>query len=167
MNLVIVRHGPAGDRETWQAEGGDDRERPLTPDGKKQMRRAAAGLSKLVSGFDLLASSPLVRAMESAEIVAEEFGVDITTLELLMPEADPDNLVPWLAEQDPETTIAVVGHEPHLSTLVGHLVTGKSRSFITLKKAGSCMVELSNPIKAGTGTLGWLLTPKALRRLGE
>lgn len=167
MKLVLIRHGPAGDRAAWEAEGRDDRLRPLTPDGKKQMRRAAAGLASLVSRIDVLATSPLVRAVQSAEIVAAEYGTEIVTVDVLVPESDPDKALRWLREQEPDRTIGVVGHEPHLSTLVGYLLTGTRASFIGLKKAGAGVLELVDPLKPGGGTLEWLLTPRVLRRLGE
>lgn len=167
MKLVVIRHGPAGDRAAWEAEGRDDRLRPLTPEGKKQTRQAIAGLTTLVPAIDVLATSPLVRAVQTAEIVADDYDVDITTVDALAPESDPDKAVQWLRSQSSDQTIAVVGHEPHLSTLVGYLVTGARASFISLKKAGVCGLELNDPPKSGGSTLEWLLTARVLRKLRE
>ena len=167
MKLVVIRHGQAGDRAAWESEGRDDRLRPLTPEGKKQTRKAVAGLTTLVPSIDLLATSPLVRAVQTAEIVAQDYDVDITTVDVLMPESDPDKLVRWLRGQLSDQTIAVVGHEPHLSTLVGHLLTGTNASFVTLKKSGVCGLELKDPPKPGGGTLEWLVTPRILGKLRE
>lgn len=165
MKLVVIRHGPAGDREAWEAEGRDDRQRPLTPDGKKRMREAVGGLGALLEGIDILAASPLVRAKQSAEIVAGQFGVEIQTLDALIPDRQPNETMQWLSRQAVEATIAIVGHEPHLGTLLGYLMTGKPHSFITLKKAGACLLDLADGPKPGSGTLEWLLTPRVLRRL--
>ncbi len=167
MRLLVVRHAPAGDREEWAAEGRDDRERPLTPDGKKQMRRAMTGLASLVQRIDVLATSPLVRAVQSAQIVAAEFGTEMQTVPALEPERGPEELFEWLNEGRSDQTVAIVGHEPHLSTLVGFLTTGKRHSFVALKKAGTASLELGEPIEPGKATLEWLLTPRVLRRLAD
>ena len=166
MNLLIIRHGPAGDSAAWEAEGRDDRLRPLTAEGKKQMRKAAAGLPTLVREVPVLATSPLTRAVQTAQIVAAEYDCEIVTLEALAPGQDPQDALAWLREQQCDT-VGLVGHEPHLSTLVGYLLTGRPASFLDLKKGGACLVEMTEPLEPGRGALAWLLTPRALRRLGE
>jgi len=165
VKLVIIRHGPAGNRGDWEAEGRDDRLRPLTPKGKKEVRRAAAGLAAMVRSLDLLATSPLTRAVETADIVAAEYGCEIELLDSLTPESPPDQLMPWIQKQPPAGTLGVVGHEPHLSTLAGYLLTGQPTSFLELKKGGACLLELADPPSPGGATLHWLLTSDALRRL--
>jgi phosphohistidine phosphatase len=167
VNLLIVRHGPAGDPEAWQAEGKDDRLRPLTGKGKKEVRRAAAGLARLVPELDVLATSPWTRAVETAEIVAGEYGCDVETVEELTADHSPDDLLPWLQRQRDKETVAVVGHEPHLSLLVGYMLNGKSVSFVDLKKGGACLIQLADAVKPGSGTLEWLLTDRELRRLAK
>jgi phosphohistidine phosphatase len=167
VRLLVIRHGPAGDREAWAAEGRDDRLRPLTPDGKKEMRQVSKGLATLVPGIDLIAASPLVRALQTAEIVAEEYGSESVTVEALAPGNDPDKLVRWLGKQQSAGTVALVGHEPDLSTLVCYLLTGKRSSFLTLKKSGAGLLELDDSPKAGNPNLEWLLGPRVLRRLAK
>ena len=167
MRLLIVRHGPAGKREDWEADGKDDRLRPLTPKGKKEVRRAARGLVSLVPELDLLATSPWTRAAQTAEIVNEEYRCKVTEVDELTADHRPEDLVPWLRGQSGSKTIGVVGHEPHLSHLVGHLVTGKNASIVDLKKGGACLIDMEDPSKPGTGCLEWLLTDRELRRLGE
>ena len=88
MKLLVIRHGPAGDREAWATEGRDDRLRPLTPDGKKEMRQVAKGLRTLIPGIDLIATSPLVRAAQTAEIVAKQYATESVALEALAPGHD-------------------------------------------------------------------------------
>jgi phosphohistidine phosphatase len=167
VKLLIVRHGPAGKREEWEAEGRDDRLRPLTDLGKKEVRRAVAGLARLVLRLDVLATSPWTRAAQTADIVAREFGCDIEQVEELTADHQPEDLIPWLREQRRDNTVGLVGHEPHLGLLVGYLLTGKSVSFIDLKKAGACLLTMDDPAKPGTGLLLWLLTDRELRRLGD
>jgi len=167
VKLVIIRHGPAGERDQWEAEGRDDRLRPLTPEGRKEMRRAAVGLARLVPTVDILATSPLVRAAESADIVGSHYHSEIITLDSLAPDQEPDEIVRWLRDQRPGQTAALVGHEPHLGTLVAYLLAESRASFIDLKKGGACLLGLTDPPEPGDSTLRWLLTPRELRRLGE
>lgn len=167
MKLVIIRHGPAGDRRQWEAKGRDDRTRPLTPKGRKQMQRVAAGLARLVPGLQLLATSPWARAAESAQIVASEYGSQVVSLDALTPEHEPEDVVRWLGGHSQARTVALVGHEPHLGTLVGYLLTGKAASFIDLEKGGACQLHLPDPLEPGTAILEWLLTVDELACLGE
>ena len=167
MKLLIVRHGPAGNREEWEAEGRDDSLRPLTPKGKKEVRRAAAGIVLLVPALEILATSPWTRAAQTAEIVAREYGCPIEEVEQLTAEHHPEDLMPWLRDQQQRDAVAVVGHEPHLGQLVGYLLTGQRASFINLKKGGACLLEIETGGKPATGTLQWLLTDRELRRAGE
>ena len=131
------------------------------------MRKAAAGLPALVRDVQLLATSPLTRAVQTAEIVATEYGCEIVPLEALAPDRDPEDAVRWLRKQEPDLTVGLVGHEPHLSSLVGYLLTGKRASFLDLKKGGAGLLEMTAPLQPCGGALEWLLTPRALRRLGE
>lgn len=166
MKLLIVRHGRAGKREEWEAEGRDDRLRPLTTKGKKEVRRAADGLHRLVPTLDLLATSPWSRAAETAEILAREYRRRVETVEELTGDHKPEDLMPWLQQQQRDT-VGLVGHEPHLGLLVGYLLTGKSVSFVSLKKGGACLLEVPDSPRPGTAVLQWLLTDRELRRVGE
>jgi len=166
IRLLVIRHGDAGDRDEFAFTGRPDSERPLTREGRVKMRRAAAGLKGIHSDLDLVATSPLVRATQTAEIVADIYGgVRLTTVEQLAPEHAPDDLLPWLRGHEPDTTIAVVGHEPHLGFLVGWLLTGRHESFVELKKGGAVLLEFDDPPAAGGATLLWALPPGHLRKL--
>jgi phosphohistidine phosphatase len=167
VNILIVRHGPAGDREEWEKTGKDDSLRPLTPKGKKEVRKAAGGLVELVPALDFIATSPWTRAAQTAEIVNQEYGVDLVEVEELTSDHRPEELTPWLGQQREREIVALVGHEPHLSQLVGYLLTGRSASIVDLKKGGACLVEMNDPSKPGTGCLEWLVTDRELRRLGQ
>jgi phosphohistidine phosphatase len=164
MKLVIIRHGPAGDRAEWEAEGRDDRLRPLTAEGKKEVRRVAKGLATLLPQIDLLATSPLARAVQTAEIIGAGYECDTATVEALAPGHDAEQVVKWLRSQAGDT-VAIVGHEPDLSALGCYLLTGKPSSFLTLKKSGVGLLELNQPPGPGKATLEWLLTPRVLKQL--
>ena len=166
MQLLVIRHAIAEDRDDWGYTGRPDAERPLTADGRRKMKRAAAGLRALVPRVDTLASSPLVRARDTAEIVAREYGgMRVELLPELSPDRVADDLLPWLRSRDPGTCAAVVGHEPALGCLVGWLLTGRHESFVELKKGAACLLEFDDPPAAGNATLLWALAPAQLRKL--
>jgi phosphohistidine phosphatase len=166
MRLLVIRHAIAEDRDEWAFSGKPDAERPLTRDGRDRMRRAADGIALEVPRLDLIATSPLVRAVQTAEIVADEYaGKELTVVNELSPECAPEALLPWLRSHEPDTTIAVVGHEPHLGFLVGWLLTGRHESFVELKKGAAVLLEFDDPPAAGNATLLWALQPGQLRRL--
>jgi phosphohistidine phosphatase len=165
VKILIVRHGPAGAREEWERAGKDDRLRPLTPKGKKEVRKAAAGLARLVPKLDVIATSPWTRARQTADLVNQEYDVEIEEVEELTSDHRPEELVSWLGKQSGREAIALVGHEPHLGLLMGYLLTGKSASFVDLKKGGASLIEMTEPARPGMGCLEWLLSDRELRRL--
>jgi phosphohistidine phosphatase len=168
MRLLVIRHGLAGDRDEFSFTGRPDAERPLTKEGRMKMKRAATGLRLIVDELNVIATSPLVRAAQTAELVAEAFGMEGPTLvEELSEERSPDDLLPWLRAQEPDTTVAIVGHNPHLGFLVGWLLTGRHENFVELKKGAALMLQFEDPDPPtpGTAVLLWSLAPGHLRRL--
>jgi len=164
MELLVIRHATAEDAKP----GVDDAHRALTKDGKKEMKRSAAGLKTLVDAVDVIAASPLVRAQETAEIVAKAYGdLSVETIEELTPASDPSALADWLSRHASSNVVAVVGHEPHLGKLVTWLMAGAGTSRVEMKKAGAALLEFSSQVGEGGGTLQWLLTGSQLRRLGK
>ena len=81
----------------------------------------------------------------------------------LSPRKPPAALVDWLNAHPPDATVAIVGHEPHLSTFLCWLLTGLQESFVVLKKGGAALIEVSNPVTAGRAKLHWLVKPSQLR----
>ena len=168
MRLLVIRHAIAEERDAFAATGKPDGQRPLTDEGRKRMKAAVRGLRRVVPKLDVLATSPLVRACQTAEIVAEEYGgPEIRTLDELSPERRPDELLAWLRAQQPGETAAVIGHEPHLGFLVGWLLTGRNDSFVELKKGAAVMLDFDDPPSGGNAVLAWALPPRQLRWLGE
>ncbi len=164
MRIVIVRHGIA---EELQAKSGrDDASRHLTKEGRKKMAKGAKGLVKVLPKVDLVATSPLIRAVQTGEIVAKEWGGARTVqIAALSPRKPPANLIEWLNAHPPEATVVLVGHEPHLGTVIGWLTTGLQESFVVLKKGGAALIEVDTPVAPGRGKLHWLMKPGELRRL--
>jgi phosphohistidine phosphatase len=165
VELLVIRHAIAEDREVFAASGRDDALRPLTPDGVRKMRRAAHGLHELVPSIDVLAASPLARAEETAEIVRREYELDRVEIALvLQPETPLDEVIAWLARFD-QGLIAVVGHEPQLGRLVTYLVSAAARGGVELKKGGACLIDFEGSAQAGKGRLVWAVPPRILRDL--
>lgn len=168
MELLVIRHAIAEEREVWARTGRDDAERPLTAEGRKKMRLAAEGLQRIVHSIDVLASSPLVRAWQTAEIVAGAFGsTPIERVDALEPECSPEELLPWLRTHGEGERLAVVGHEPHLSGLVTWLLTGEMGHVIEFKKGAACLLALHGKPREGVATLLWALAPGQLRLVGR
>ena len=165
-DLLVVRHGVAGEREDWS---GDDDLRPLTEDGIAKMRKAAQGLHTLIERVDILASSPLVRAQQTAEILAKalRYPKGIETVDALRPGQDPKQFFEWLRQHDDSEVIAITGHEPHLSTTVWWLLSERRDPRFELKKGGACLLRFDDAVEAGKAQLVWLLTPTQLRALSR
>jgi phosphohistidine phosphatase len=168
MDLLVVRHAIAEERARFAESGKEDAERPTTADGRKKFERGARGLRRLVAEIDVLATSPLARAVETGDILQRAYGIDrAARLRELEPGADPASLARWLRRQKRQEVVAVVGHEPHLSALVEHLLTGGRRGFLDLKKGGACLLALPDGDATGHAELRWLLTAGQLRKLGR
>jgi phosphohistidine phosphatase len=167
MDVLVVRHAIAEDRDIFAQSGKPDTQRPLTDKGRERMRQGARGLQKLVPDIDLLATSPLVRAAETAEIVSAAYGdIGLTTVSALRPEGSSEDVLTWLQEQDSDATLGLVGHEPNLSMLVSWLTTRDDESFVEFKKGVACPLSFYDDVYAGGAVIRWLLTPAQLRALG-
>jgi phosphohistidine phosphatase len=166
--VVIVRHAIALDREVAAQDGIVDEARPLTAEGKKRMKKAAAGLRRLIPQIHTLASSPLLRAVQTAQVIARVYGLpESIQTEMLAPNTPPEMLLDWAQIHSADGPLALVGHEPDLSCWVGWLLTGESRAILHLKKGGVCLLAFSGQLTAGEATLRWALTPRQLRQLAD
>jgi phosphohistidine phosphatase len=120
MRLLVIRHAVAEDRDAFAVTGQPDAQRPLTDEGRKKMKAAVRGLKDIVPKLDVLATSPLLRAAQTAEIVSQAYGrLETRRVDELSPERRPDELLGWLRSHQLGDTVAIVGHEPHLGFLVG------------------------------------------------
>jgi phosphohistidine phosphatase len=168
MDFYVLRHGAAEDRgPLWP----DDETRPLTADGRAKTREVAAGLKQLGVAPGAIYTSPLVRARQTAEIVARELGLAERLRETahLAPGGTADGLLGAIAAETPgAASVLVVGHEPDLGLLVSRLLTGDERAVnVPLKKAGLALVELDQVPPQGKGAFKWLLAPGHLRAIGK
>ena len=155
MRIFIVRHGIAEE----SAKGGD-RARELTEEGRKKMKEAAAGFAKLEPEIDQIFSSPLVRAAQTADIVAKALGENsVETMEELSPGYSPNHVLTKLATFKKHNSVLLAGHEPNCSELAEYLL-GKAQ--LEFKKGAICLIE-AEPLAPGNGILIWHLSPAALR----
>jgi len=164
FELYLIRHAIAAERgEEWP----DDDKRPLTDEGIARMRRAARGLARLEVSIDVVYTSPLVRARQTAEIVAAELETrpSIVTIESLAPGAAYATLMADLEKHGRKSRLGLVGHEPGLGELAAWL-TG-ARSPYAFKKGGVCRIDVVSLPPTGNGQLIWMATPKMLRALGN
>jgi phosphohistidine phosphatase len=164
MNVTLLRHGIAVDREDPGCP--PDAERFLTPKGIRRTRESARGLAALGVTPRVILSSDLVRARQTAEIVAEILGYaaqGIRTLPALRPEGTAraviQGLMSWKGQD-----ILCVGHAPSLDLLLAELLGLREKAPFALGKAGAAQVELES--LGSPGVLRWCLTPRGLRALG-
>jgi len=168
MNLFFLRHGIALDQDDPSL--GHDRERPLSHKGTRRMRKAAKGLQRLDIPFDAVLTSPLLRARQTAEIVAATLGIESLLEEIsgLAPESTVEHLLFGLTRYQDRQHLLLVGHEPLLSNTAAYLLNGKEPGRLTLefKKGSLCHIEVESLASGAPAKLHCLLMPKQLRSLG-
>jgi phosphohistidine phosphatase len=159
MELYLLRHAIAVERDPSQ----NDFDRSLTPDGEQKLRRITKALRNLELSFDLIVSSPYVRARETAEIVAAELAPrqKVQLRDSLGADGNPRELIAELNKAQPvPESLLLVGHEPYLSSLIALLVSGTVKSSVILKKAGLCKLTVDTLRPGRCARLEWLLTPR-------
>jgi phosphohistidine phosphatase len=163
MRLLIIRHAIAVPRGTPDIP---DDERPLTKRGRRRFRTAAAGLAELVKRPDVVISSPLPRARETADIAAKAFGKRVEVVEeAALAGGSVDEISRMLERYPGDSTVAIVGHEPDLSELLAKILGTPHATRLTFKKGGAALVDLPGSATAG-GSLIWYLPPRAMREAG-
>jgi phosphohistidine phosphatase len=165
MELFLLRHGIATQR-TFR----DDSERPLTPEGIKKMRAIAKGMRRLGLEFDLILSSPYLRARQTAEIAAAELRAKkrLKLSEHLAATGKPSALISELSASHRSCkSVLLVGHEPYLSQLISALLSGKPHLAIEMKKGGLCKLTVESLRYGACARLEWLLTAKQMTRIGK
>lgn len=168
MRVYFLRHAVAADREAWE---GEDSERPLTDEGREQMRAAARGLAALDLRLDAVYSSPCLRALDTARIVGEALSAEVAVWPELASGCDLERLAPRLATLTDARAVMLVGHEPDFSAMIGRLIgSNGSPARLDVKKGACCRVDVPRKALAASdrrkltrsGELCWLLTPSQL-----
>jgi phosphohistidine phosphatase len=162
LELYLVRHAIAADRG---ADYPDDSKRPLTNAGISRFRKEAKALGAADVGIELIISSPLTRAKQTAEILAQALPTrpSITLSDSLAPAGTPASIFQELAKHMRKGKIALVGHEPNIGELAARLIG--SRTPIEFKKGAICRIDFEVFPPKGSGQLRWFITPKMLRRM--
>ena len=156
MFLHLLRHADAGDATGWS---GPDAARPLSKKGRGQSERLGRFLADTAFRPDLFVSSPKVRAVETAEIVAAPLGTTVAVDDRLGDALDlaiVDDILE--AHGQPESPV-LVGHDPDFSELVAILCGGE----VPMRKGALARIEVARPLTPGAGTLRWLVPPDLLR----
>lgn len=161
--LYLVRHGVAEDHSST----GRDFDRRLTDEGREKMSRAAQGLAALGTRVDVLVSSPLVRAVQTADEIAGAFPAARREVwEELACGVDEIALTSRLESEIPAENVMLVGHEPDLGELLSFFLTGRASAFHTRVRKGSvsCMLAGGLP-PSSVATFEWMMTAKQLGQI--
>jgi len=156
MDLFVLRHGKAE-----QSSDRPDGKRALTADGKNEMRKIGKWMRQKKFRFDIIASSPLTRAYETAEIVARTLGQKerLIVWEELGPGGDLDAISYRASLYGEDAAIILIGHEPMLSMLISRIISGYDTGSLILAKGGLAKIRNFSFDKRPSGELQWLLTP--------
>lgn len=168
MELYIIRHATA--QPLGRKNDFTDEKRSLTAEGRERMRDAARGLRKLGVELDLILTSPLARAVETAEVLASVFGMskgDVEQTPNLAPGASFEELFAQIKGRTGVESVALVGHQPDLGELIRKVVRGNGGFSIELKKGSVCRVGITETVPELQGALSWLMTPRQLRLLSK
>jgi phosphohistidine phosphatase len=162
MIIYLIRHAIAVPHGT---RGVEEDDRYLTEEGIEKMKKSAAGLRALRLRPDLILTSPLVRARQTAEIVQaildREIPIEFT--DELSPSGNRKALYDILRRHAKLGDIMLVGHQPSLGEIGGEIAWGSAESCLELKKGGACGLEIETLEPIPQGFLLWLLTPAILR----
>ena len=162
MDLFVLRHGEAGKSSSLPG----DSKRSLTDEGKQEIVDLSHGLKSLDIRPDYILTSPLLRAKETAEIVAKSlrYKGKIEEISSLKPESSRLEFYSMLSKLKQDSVVLIVGHEPYLSEMIGEGIS-QSGCKINLKKAGLAKIKVLSTLPKLKGELRWLLTPKILKKL--
>ena len=157
MEIYFLRHGDAGAADGWK---GSDAERPLSREGMARMDKVAAAIAHLRPALDAILSSPLVRARQTAEIVAKRLHLARALVldERLAPGFGPDGLRKILEERRASRGLMLVGHEPDFGRVISACIGGGS---VECKKGSLVRVDMDD-VSSLAGILVWLLPPGVL-----
>lgn len=155
VRLYVIRHATA---ESGETVGLDDEDRRLVEEGRTESRLAAQALARMDARPDLVVTSPLRRAVETARPIAAMLDVPLEQDRLLRPGFDEAAFAAVIDRHGSAGDLALVGHEPDLSSLVGYLTGAR----VALPKAAIVRIDVAN-LRAGQSELRWLLRPKQIR----
>ena len=164
MELYFLRHGIAV--ESKEAKFDSDSERPLSQEGIERMKDSLRGMKKMVLSFDQVFSSPYLRAMQTAKIVADSLcKKPPKATDALSPKGTFKDLTKLVQNFEGDAKLLFVGHQPCLGETISQLISGDPQSSIGLEKGALCLVETSEIGPGVLSQLQWLMTSEQLCNL--
>jgi len=157
MDLYVLRHGKA----EGTANGRRDADRALTGKGRAEIKALAGWLADQEISFDVIASSPLTRAKETADIIAKMLGLEsrMALWESLGPGGDPATVLRDADTSREDSSVLIVGHEPALSLLVSRIIAGSDDAAVVMAKGSLAKIRNYSFAARPSGELQWLVTP--------
>jgi phosphohistidine phosphatase len=167
VRIILIRHAKAEDRSASRYP--DDGLRPLNDRGRREQVIISRALRHMGIRFDVLATSPLVRARETADILAlgMKWKEPIVEASILGHEFTIDGVLKWLGQYPSASCIACVGHEPNFSELAGAMISGDEDIWIDFKKSGILAIDFLQNAERGQGVLRYFLRPNLILELAN
>jgi phosphohistidine phosphatase len=169
MEIYFLRHGLAGQHGDPKYK--DDSLRPLTAQGREKMHQASLGMQSLGLKFDIISSSPYLRARQTAEITAQVYKIKSKKIYLtnkLLPPASIEELLKDILTRFPKSKkFLLVGHEPHLTEMISCLLKSDGPLAIDFKKGALCSLTITHALSRPSAVLNWLLTPAQLGLIAQ
>ncbi len=157
MLIYLLRHGDAS--QEYQ----NDRQRPLSEEGKTSVKKVAEYVLRNKINPTRLITSPMLRAWQTANIVAEALNLNdkIEESDSMMPDSNPDDILRILTRLDNNERVLLVGHQPLLGILISNLIS-KGFANIEVRKSSLACVEIHQPVSAGKGVLKFFINPELI-----
>lgn len=153
MRLYLLRHGDAVESPYYH-----DSQRPLSDLGQRQIQSLVLFLQASRTKIDLILSSPLVRARETADLIRKASGADVLPTDYLLSGSNHRDILGEINKHE-VASLLLVGHEPQLSGLISLLTAGDEHFRVQMKKGALACLESQFPVKRGEAVLEWLLPP--------
>ncbi len=176
MKILLVRHAQAENADCLRQDSASDNLRPLTAEGRRKMEKSVKGLKKVLPRGSVIVTSPLTRARQTADVLAEGLRLPVIEADVLNPAAGVEKVLAWLSshkaqrskgsQEKSKGVIVLVGHEPQLGRLLGYLLTGTRRSIMKLKKGSATLVTCKLG-QVRSARMHWSLTGKQLRQVAK
>jgi len=155
MRVLVIRHAQAVPQGTRDLR---DADRPLTADGERRFRVTALALARVVPNPEVLLTSPLLRARQTATLLAAAWTDIEPTLEPALASGSVDAILGALEQHARGATVVLVGHEPTVSALLGELLGVISSEAIVFEPGAAALLEVSS-LARHSGRLVWFLPP--------
>jgi phosphohistidine phosphatase len=162
MEIYLMQHGPNLSKD-------EDPEEPLSPDGKKQVSKAAKAIKRMGLQFDLIIASPKTRSLQTAALVAKAVGFPVEGIvetEKVKAMTPAEEAIAYLAQFGDKDSILIAGHLPSLAEVASALLTSGSKATIQFERGGIGRIDVDK-LPTNEGKLRWYLTPAQLDLMAD